>query len=46
MMRSTETSGSIDCPKLQQEIVDIMEGGEEAFQQRKRIYETWKPRNF
>ena len=39
------TSGSIDCPKLQQEIVDIMEGGEEAFRQRKRRYEIWKPRN-
>lgn len=36
-------SGSIDCPKLQQEIVDIMEGGEEAFRQRKRRYEIWKP---
>jgi chromosome segregation protein len=38
----TVTSGSIDCPDLQQEIVNIMEGGEEAFRQRKRIYETWK----
>lgn len=37
--------GSIDCPKLQQEIVDIMEGGEEAFMQRKRRYEIWKPQN-
>lgn len=41
----TVTSGSIDCPKLQQEIVDIMEGGEEAFAQRKRIYEIWKPQS-
>ncbi len=39
----TMTSGSIDCPQLQQEIVDILEGGEEAFAQRKRIYEIWKP---
>lgn len=39
------TSGSIDCPKLQQEIVNIMEGGEEAFMQRKRRYEIWKPQN-
>ncbi len=39
----TVTSGSIDCPELQKEIVDIMEGGEEAFRQRKRIYEIWKP---
>jgi chromosome segregation protein len=36
-------SGSIDCPRLQQKIVDIMEGGEEAFKQRKRRYEIWKP---
>jgi len=39
------TSGSIDCPALQQEIVDIMEGGEEAFRRRKRRYEIWKPQN-
>lgn len=39
------TIGSIDCPRLQQEIVDIMEGGEEAFRQRKRRYEIWKPQN-
>lgn len=38
-------AGSIDCPELQQEVVDIMEGGEEAFKRRKRIYEIWKPRN-
>ena len=37
--------GSIDQPALQQKIVDIMEGGEEAFRQRKRRYETWKPQN-
>jgi chromosome segregation protein len=42
--RITVTSGSVDCPNLQQEIVNIMEGGEEAFRQRKRIYEIWKPR--
>ena len=40
-----ETSGSIDCPALQQQIVDIMEGGEEAFRQRKRRYEIWRPEN-
>ena len=39
------TIGSIDCPDLQQRIVDIMEGGREAFNQRKRIYEAWKPVN-
>ncbi len=37
-------SGNIDCPALQKEIVDIMEGGEEAFRQRKKIYEIWKPK--
>jgi len=37
-------SGSIDCRDLQQEIVDIMEGGEEAFNRRKEIYQIWKPR--
>lgn len=36
-------SGSIDSPVMQQEIVDIMEGGQEAFEKRKRIYEIWKP---
>lgn len=41
----TETSGSIDCPALQRQIVDIMEGGEEAFRERKKRYETWKPQN-
>jgi len=36
--------GSIDCPNMQQKIVDIMEGGKEAFKRRKEIYEIWKPR--
>lgn len=35
-------SGSIDSPDLQQEIVKIMEGGEEAFNRRKEIYQIWK----
>ena len=34
--------GSIDRPKLQEEIVSIMEGGSEAFQRRKEIYQIWK----
>ncbi|WP_462269749.1 TrlF family AAA-like ATPase [Desulfobacter sp.] len=38
-------SGGIDCPGLQQEIVNIMEGGEDAFLQRKRRYEIWKLQN-
>ena len=36
------TSGNIDCPALQKEIVDIMEGGEETFRQRKKISENLK----
>lgn len=43
--RLRSTSGSIDHPEIQQKIVDIMEGGEEAFRQRRRRYETWKPRS-
>lgn len=38
-------SGSIDNPSLQKEIVDIMEGGEEAFNKRKEIYQIWNPQN-
>lgn len=34
--------GSIDDIKIRNDIVDIMEGGDEAFNQRKRIYELWK----
>ncbi|MBW7992001.1 MAG: AAA family ATPase [Planctomycetes bacterium] len=34
--------GSIDNPPIQQKIVEIMEGGEEAFRRRKDIYESWK----
>jgi len=35
-------SGSIDNKEIQQNIVDIMEGGDKAFKQRKMIYELWK----
>ena len=38
--------GSIDCPTLQESIVSIMEGGSEAFQRRKEIYQVWKQQNF
>lgn len=38
-------SGSVDSPVIQQEIVDIMEGGEDAFNKRKEIYQIWKPQN-
>ena len=33
--------GSIDDETIRKEIVDIMEGGKEAFNNRKRIYELW-----
>jgi chromosome segregation protein len=36
-------SGGIDNPDLQKTIVDIMEGGNEAFNRRKEIYHIWKP---
>lgn len=36
------TIGSIDNPVIQKGIVDIMEGGQDAFNQRKLIYELWK----
>ena len=39
------TSGSIDCAESQQQIVNIMEGGAEAFEKRKQVYAAWKPRN-
>ncbi|MDR0381558.1 MAG: hypothetical protein LBH86_06155 [Oscillospiraceae bacterium] len=35
-------SGSIDNPTQQEQIVVIMEGGEEAFERRKEIYKIWK----
>ena len=35
-------SGSIDNPEMQREVVKVMEGGEEALQKRKQIYESWK----
>ena len=38
--------GNIDCPKTQNKIVDIMEGGKEAFNRRKEIYQIWKLQNF
>ncbi|MCX6250586.1 MAG: histidinol-phosphatase [Bacteroidetes bacterium] len=35
------TIGSIDDVNIQNKIINIMEGGEEAFNQRKMIYELW-----
>lgn len=37
-------SGSIDSRPIQKAIIDIMEGGEEAFNKRKEVYNLWKPR--
>lgn len=34
--------GTIDTKELQSEIVKIMEGGKEAFNKRKNIYNTWR----
>jgi hypothetical protein len=36
-------SGGIDDREQQKNIVDIMEGGAEAFNHRTKIYTTWKP---
>lgn len=36
-------SGSVDNQTTQRTIVDIMEGGQEAFNRRKEIYQIWKP---
>jgi chromosome segregation protein len=38
----TVHSGSIDSKESQGKIVDIMEGGVEAFERRKTIYQIWK----
>ena len=35
-------SGSMDCTKIQEKIVEIMEGGKEAFDRRKNIYQIWE----
>ena len=38
----TIDQGNIDDPKTHEQIVSIMEGGQEAFDKRKMIYSTWK----
>ena len=35
-------NGSIDKNIIQKEIVNIMEGGKEAFERRKQIYKIWR----
>lgn len=37
--------GSIDDKNIQQRIVTVMEGGEDAFRRRKEIYRLWKSSN-
>jgi predicted ATPase len=39
----TVQSGSVDAQNTQKLIVNIMEGGQEAFNRRKEIYKIWKP---
>lgn len=34
--------GNIDAPKTHNQIVSIMEGGQEAFDKRKKIYSSWR----
>jgi ABC-type cobalamin/Fe3+-siderophores transport system ATPase subunit len=41
----TVRSGSIDARPMQEAIIQIMEGGEEAFNKRKEVYNLWKPQN-
>lgn len=41
--RVIPTSGSIDTRLVQKAIIDIMEGGQEAFNRRKEVYNLWKP---
>jgi ABC-type cobalamin/Fe3+-siderophores transport system ATPase subunit len=36
-------TGSVDDSSTQKTIVNIMEGGKEAFDRRKEIYQIWKP---
>lgn len=38
-------SGSIDARPVQEAIIKIMEGGKEAFNRRKEVYNLWKPQS-
>ena len=38
-------SGSIDARPVQEAIIKIMEGGQEAFNRRKEVYNLWKPQS-
>lgn len=41
----TVQSGSIDARPVQKSIISIMEGGREAFNRRKEVYNLWKPQS-
>lgn len=41
----TTQSGSIDARPVQEAIINIMEGGQEAFNRRKEVYNLWKPQS-
>jgi chromosome segregation protein len=41
----TTRSGSIDAQPVQEAIINIMEGGQEAFNRRKEVYNLWKPQS-
>lgn len=41
----TTHSGSIDASPVQQAIINIMEGGQDAFNRRKEVYNLWKPQS-
>ncbi len=43
--RMTVVSGSIDAHPIQEAIINIMEGGREAFNRRTEVYNQWKPQN-
>jgi chromosome segregation protein len=38
-------SGSIDARPVQEAIINIMEGGRDAFNRRKEVYNLWKPQS-
>jgi hypothetical protein len=38
-------SGSIDARPVRDAIINIMEGGQEAFNRRKEVYNLWKPQS-
>ena len=38
-------SGSVDARSVQKAIINIMEGGQEAFNRRTEVYNLWKPQN-